>query len=77
MEKCGTVENGGEMAMRACSACAGDYEDPERSFAGGETSVAGGWEEAGEDGEPRATRDGKIPAASESGREVRPEGRSE
>jgi hypothetical protein len=63
--------------MRACSACAGDYEDPERGFVGGERGEAGGWEDAGEDGEREGTREGGIPAAKESGREVRPERRSE
>lgn len=31
VEKCGKENRGGGTALRACSACAGDYEDPERT----------------------------------------------
>lgn len=45
-------------AARACSACAGDYEDPDRTAPPREGERAGesGQAGAGERGEPEATR---------------------
>lgn len=42
MENCGKVERP-QQAIRACSACAGDYEDPERTA----------WTDDDEDGKER------------------------
>ena len=70
MEKCGKVGRralataaqhaargaGGEGAMRACSACAGDYEDPDRT-----AWTPDGAEDEGGDDEPHATRE-EFPA---------------
>lgn len=63
--------------MRACSGCAGDYEDPERSFAWGEADGAGGEDEVEEDQrEGERPWHSEIPAAGRSGRESRAERRS-
>lgn len=54
------VENGRVTSalatIRACSACAGDYEDPDR------TAWTPDNPDAGEEDEPPATREEKFPA---------------
>jgi hypothetical protein len=47
---------GGEIEMRACSACAGDYEDPDRTAWTPDDA-----EDEERDGTPRATTE-KFPA---------------
>jgi hypothetical protein len=52
----------GEMGVRACSACAGDYEDPERTMSSEATEEEENPADASKDGVTRAIQRDEFPA---------------
>jgi hypothetical protein len=51
-----------EMGVRACSACAGDYEDPERTMSSEATEEEENAADASKDGVTRAIQRDEFPA---------------